>query len=97
MTPALRKALRVNWNAQAPAGETDRMRSISLSTWLARVSKAQGKADECVGPVGVPGAEEPGWMHLPGRSWERSGEAANVLEMPSLARDPSGSWELPVV
>lgn len=79
------------------ASRGNRPHAFHFPLHLARISKAQGKADECVGPVGVPGAEEPGWMHLPGRSWERSGEAANVLEMPSLARDPSGSWELPVV
>lgn len=50
-----------------------------------------------MGPVGVPGAKEPGWIQLPECSWGRPGKAANVLEMPSLARNPSGSWALPVV
>lgn len=69
--------------------------SISLSTW--RVSTAQDKADECVGPVGVPGPEEPSWIQLPECSWGRPREASEVPEMLSLARVPSGSWALLVV
>lgn len=59
----------------APAEETDRRFHFPLH--LVRISSTQGKADECVGPVGVPGAKEPGWMQLPECSWGRPGEAAN--------------------
>lgn len=75
MTPALRKALRVNWNVQATAEETDLPFHFPLH--LARISSAQGKADECVGPVGVPWAKEPCWIQLPECSWGEPGEEAN--------------------
>lgn len=62
----------MNWNAQAPAEET--AHAFRFPLHLARVSKTQGKADECVFPVSVPGLRSPAEsisQHTPGGGLER--------------------------